>query len=217
MFKGSGFSESGEDLIATYLLGESSGTYIDVGSGHPVVGSNTYKFYRMGWTGVAIDANTSLKAAWTIIRPRDLFIPILIGEKSGEVEFYEYENDLRSTSNEDVKRFYDQENRKYKTTLIQQKTLDQIFHDYVDHKLPVFLSIDIEGSELEALKSLSFSKYKPTLIAVESWDLPWKNDIKTKELLESAGYVLVAYSGLTAFYMPSNHVEKLLETRPSIR
>lgn len=51
-----GFSQTGEDLLIAKFFPESdTGFYLDVGSGNPVIGSNTYFFYRQGWRGILID------------------------------------------------------------------------------------------------------------------------------------------------------------------
>jgi FkbM family methyltransferase len=211
---GSSYSESGEDLIASYLLSTSAGFFVDIGAGHPVVGSNTYKFYRSGWSGIGIDANKELKTSWRFLRPRDKFIPVAIGNKKGEIDFYEYENDLRSTSSSTVQEYYEHQKRKFTKTRVPQETLNSIFDEHVKGLQPIFLSIDVEGSEYDVLNSLDFSKHRPNLIAIESWELPWNSASSVVSLMKKHKYELVAYSGLTAFYMPSRDVEKLLSTRP---
>ncbi|MEI9928867.1 MAG: hypothetical protein WDN44_15790 [Sphingomonas sp.] len=51
----------GEDVLLGRLLKTaSSGTYVDVGANHPIEGSNTYRLYRQGWTGLTIDPNSRL-------------------------------------------------------------------------------------------------------------------------------------------------------------
>lgn len=215
-FLGNSYSESGEDLIASYLLGTKKGVFVDIGAGHPIVGSNTYKFYRNGWKGVGIDANKDLSLSWRLLRPRDSFVAVAIGETSGETIFFEYENDLRSTSNNDVQEYYQKQNRKFKKTIVKQETLSSIFETYTDTSKPVFLSIDVEGSEYEVLKSLDFTKYSPDLIAIESWELPWVGNTKVVTFMKEINYDLVAYSGLTAFYMPRAIVQEIVSSRPLI-
>jgi hypothetical protein len=209
-----GYSESGEDLIASYLLGNIVGSYVDVGAGHPVVGSNTYRLYRKGWSGIAVDGNKKLETSWKVLRPRDRFMPILIGPIKDFVDFYQYENELRSTANVNVKKLYTNENRKYVAKLVIQETLNALFEQDVLTNEPIFLSLDIEGSEYQALSTFNFGRFAPKLIAIESWNLPWASKNRSHELLQSNGYRLAAYSGLTAFYMPESDLDKLIESRP---
>ena len=52
---GESFSQCAEDMIARSLIDTSAGRYVDIGSGHPVRGSNTYSLYRQGWSGLLVD------------------------------------------------------------------------------------------------------------------------------------------------------------------
>jgi hypothetical protein len=213
-FLSAGYSESGEDLIASYLLGNIVGSYVDVGAGHPVVGSNTYKLYRKGWSGIAVDGNKKLETSWKVLRPRDKFMPILVGPIKDFVDFYQYENELRSTANVNVKNLYTNENRKHVSKKVTQETLNTLFEENVLTNKPVFLSLDIEGSEYQALSTFNFDRFAPKLIAIESWNLPWVIKSRSHELIQSNGYRLTAYSGLTAFYMSESDLNEIIDSRP---
>jgi hypothetical protein len=132
--------------------------------------------------------------------------------------FYEYENDLRSTTSQQVHKYYEDNSIKYDSSLVEQRTLTDIFETYVKREKKVFLSIDVEGQELEVLKSLDFKKFAPSVIAIENWNLPWDYSHKNGPgaFLEKQNYKLAAYSGLTAFYVESKALNKLLDGRPKI-
>ena len=59
------YSQLGEDLVILNHLErlgkniKSPGFYVDIGAFHPLDGSNTYKLYRNGSSGVVIDFMTS--------------------------------------------------------------------------------------------------------------------------------------------------------------
>ena len=56
----------------------------------------------------------------------------------------------------------------YQTGYIQSKTLNSILKDSNFSKKKIdFLNLDIEGNEINALKSLDFYKYRPKLICIE--------------------------------------------------
>jgi hypothetical protein len=49
------YSQEGEDMILQRMFGEKKhGFYVDVGAHHPRRFSNTYSFYRRGWSGINI-------------------------------------------------------------------------------------------------------------------------------------------------------------------
>jgi len=73
------YSQFGEDVILLNLMGSGIGTYIDIGAGHPIRGSNTYALYRNGRSGILIDpilANVELARKR---RPRDKALCALVG------------------------------------------------------------------------------------------------------------------------------------------
>ncbi len=49
------FSQFGEDAMLQSYLRDGPGFYVDVGSGSPTEGSNTYALYLRGWRGILID------------------------------------------------------------------------------------------------------------------------------------------------------------------
>ena len=66
----SSYSQFGEDAVLQHLLKKSTGTFVDIGAYHPVLYSNTYAFYRRGWSGIVIDPNPRFKKLYRLFRPR---------------------------------------------------------------------------------------------------------------------------------------------------
>ena len=56
------FSSDGEDsILDKYLLNFRKGNYIDIGSNHPILFSNTFLFYLKNWRGICLDPLPFLK------------------------------------------------------------------------------------------------------------------------------------------------------------
>ena len=74
------YSQLGEDLVILNHLEwlgksiKSPGFYVDIGAFHPLDGSNTYKLYRNGSSGVVIDVGSQKKFLFKLFRSRDTFI-----------------------------------------------------------------------------------------------------------------------------------------------
>lgn len=74
------FGQLGEDAVIDNHLGwlglaaHAPGMYLDIGAHHPTSGSNTYRFYRRGAQGIAIDIGIRKQELWQRVRPRDRFI-----------------------------------------------------------------------------------------------------------------------------------------------
>ena len=72
-----------------------------------------------------------------------------------------------------------------KVKKIKSDTLDSIIENspYKDKKID-FISIDVEGHELEVIKGLNIKKYKPSIIVIEYLDTSLKKiEIKNFDLL----------------------------------
>lgn len=67
-FKFTSFSESGQDAFAYQQLGGRPGTFLDIGSGHPLVRSNSAGLEVCGWRGLCIDKNPEFASVWHLRR-----------------------------------------------------------------------------------------------------------------------------------------------------
>lgn len=67
-FKFTSFSESGQDAFAYQQNGGKPGTFLDIGSGHPLVRSNSAGLEMCGWRGLCIDKNPEFASVWHLRR-----------------------------------------------------------------------------------------------------------------------------------------------------
>jgi len=195
------YSQFGEDAFVAHLFADGPGTYVDVGAGHPIRGSNTYAFYQRGWSGMTIDpirANISLARR---IRPRDHVLQHACGETTESVTFYEF--DIYEYSTTDVNRMQELTDRlgirlrcTYDVTVVPMSALG-IAASPEENSL---LSIDVEGTELSVLKSNDWNRYRPRVIIVEEWDPPAGKRSMTLDYLENRGYRLEGVLGLSSVY-----------------
>jgi len=83
------YSQFGEDLFLASLFPDpiQAGFFVDVGCYRPVSFSNTYRFYQLGWRGLAIDASRRWEDEWRSVRPRDTFIHQAIAKTSRPMYF----------------------------------------------------------------------------------------------------------------------------------
>ena len=63
------------------------GTYVDVGANHPIIYSNTYHLYRLGWSGLAIDPLPTHKKRFLKTRPKDIYAEYAIDSVKGQKQF----------------------------------------------------------------------------------------------------------------------------------
>jgi len=53
-------SQAGQDKFVYLITGQRPGTFLDIGSSHPVKINNTYALEQIGWTGILIDSDTGV-------------------------------------------------------------------------------------------------------------------------------------------------------------
>jgi FkbM family methyltransferase len=162
------------------------GYFVDVGSGDGVESSNTKALEDLGWEGICIDPfPTNME-----YRTCKLFKEIVYREEGLKVLFrnagflggIEEEMEI-STGGIEVK-------KGGKFVELTTTTLDDILERANAPSFIHYISIDIEGAELEALNGFSFSKYKVGAFTIEhNWEEPKRSQIGT--LLKSKGYRFV--------------------------
>ena len=183
-FPKNNYSMLGEDLvIKSIFIKKNKGIYIDVGCYHPIEGSNTYLLFKKGWTGMNIDLNKTSIDLFKIARKNDVNLRVAITNQSKKIKYYYRKNiNMLNTTN---RKFADNSFKKgYKTDYVQSSTLNSVLEkSKFKNKKIDFLNIDIEGNEINALKTLNFKKYNPKLICIEIHNdnsrVPKKNYFKT--------------------------------------
>jgi len=172
--RGHYFSQSGEDaIIKTFfyeqLENKQHGFYVDVGAFHPTNGSNTYYYYLNGWRGINIDAAPNSMEAFRKIRPRDINLEVGVGLRKEKKIFHFMEESSSMNSFSDS--FINERNLKAQVSRKIEMTILPL-SDILDEHLPPntvidFLSVDVEGLDLEVLMSNNWEKYTPRVVLVE--------------------------------------------------
>jgi FkbM family methyltransferase len=164
------YSQYGEDLIIDGIIGnKTNGFFIDVGANDPIILNNTKRFYDRGWTGINIEPNPFLFKNIIDCRHRDINLNVGIGSQEQILPFYVLSADTLSTfDRQSAERNYrDLGERIVKTIHIQTLPLLKIFETYAKDQIVDFISIDVEGYELEVLKSNNWKRYRPYLLVIE--------------------------------------------------
>src|SRR4249920_1146468 len=74
------YTQNLEDYhLSLAFAGQRTGTYIDIGGGHPIADNVSFWFYERGWQGIVVEPQPELAALYQRLRPRDVAIACLIG------------------------------------------------------------------------------------------------------------------------------------------
>lgn len=168
------FSQAGEDRIVHYLfysLGLDKPTYVDIGTNHPVHGNNTYFFYHRGATGICIEPDPVLFAKIKQVRNRDKCLNVGIGlNETTAAEFFKYpaKHSGYNTFNKEEVELRQNTGLNYEEKLlIPLKNINHILEQNMGHA-PDLVSIDVEGLDLEILRSYDFDNYAPLVLIAET-------------------------------------------------
>ena len=157
-----------EDLfIKKYFKSKMKGFFIDVGSYHPLDGNNTQLLYKKGWQGINFDINSYSIKLFEFLRKRDINIHSGISKKKSKLTmFYRKEINMLNTLEEKIAKIHFKNG--YNKKDIQVNTLNFFISKHLKKLKKIdFINIDVEGAELDVLKSLNFKHYKPQLICIE--------------------------------------------------
>jgi FkbM family methyltransferase len=167
------YSQCGEDMIVWSLfalLGKSAPSYLDIGAHHPTYLSNTALFSLLGARGINIEPDPELFAAFSRARPRDINLNIGVAETSGTLPFYRMAdptlNTFSSAEAEQIRM-----HRNIAITATVPLPVEPIAAVLEQWKfVPDFVSLDVEGRDLEILRTFDFERHRPLMLCVETLD-----------------------------------------------
>lgn len=195
------YSQCGEDeyLNNKYFKNMPRGIFLEMGALDGVTYSNT-KFYEdtLGWTGILIEPNPIQFGHLTRNRPRCKLYESLVSDIPGEVEFRYFLHGMAAVSGvkdtlppKHVTAWFDNEICKHEPQTcrtMKTRTLSDIVKDSgVDHI--DFFSLDVEGHELNVIKSFDFSVPIGLLLMEINGD-KMKEIEECEEILFRNGFVL---------------------------
>ena len=198
------YAQEGEDIILSRLMDKEKGFFIDIGAHHPFRFSNTYLFYKKGWRGINIDPLPGTTKLFNLVRRRDINIQCGVAKESGMLTYYCF--------NEPALNTFDKEEAKFKNDLPDyfiQETIDipvePLWKILDGLSLPPridFMSVDVEGMEMDVLMSNNWDRYRPEFLVVEQLRLDVQGIMKTDvyRFLQSADYKLVSRTLNSSIY-----------------
>ena len=204
------YAQNLEDYhLSLAFAGQDSGTYIDVGAGHPVADNVSFWFYERGWQGVVVEPQPELAALYQQLRPRDLVVRGLVGRHCGEIDFHVVERlHGLSTTMQDVAQKAKAFGVGYQTVRMPVITLAGLCESHNLDSID-FLKIDVEGAEGDVLFGGDWKRFRPKVIVAEavtpmasvpSWQ-DWE------PFLMAQGYRFVLFDTLNRFYVAEEHPE----------
>ena len=164
--------------------------YLDIGAHHPYYLSNTAYFYKQNWKGVSIEPDPSLYNLFIKERPKEIALNVGIGiEAESETDFYIMNIPTLNTFSKEEADKYATYPDKFisKTIKLKLKPINQILNQYFKSSGPHFVSIDVEGLDLDILKSFDFINFRPEVFCIET--ITYTEDKTERKVTEIIDYM----------------------------
>jgi FkbM family methyltransferase len=183
-------------LVWKFFGQQRAGVFVEVGANDPVAGSQTWLLEQNGWRGVLVEPQAALCEKLRAQRKNSQVFQVACSGpgNEGEMDLLLAKHDGASTL---------QPQRDTHGTLfvgterVKVTTLDQVLQSAGVAQID-FLSLDVEGHEIEVMRGLDFEKFKPALILIEDG----VRDLSKHRFLKARGYKIVKRTSLNNWYVP---------------
>lgn len=178
-------SRNYSDLVALFYLGKNK-SYLEIGAGEPIVGSDTFLLEKeMQWTGIQVEPDMQTFFKLQIARPNSIQINAAMVGDADKSEYFLDPHTMRLSK------------KKKNYTQVQTISLDYIKNISTVNFDALF--IDIEGSELNVIKSDSFKDFGFKFINIERI---WNHD-QIIQILTNYGYrqIGASFSSYSAWFL----------------
>jgi FkbM family methyltransferase len=190
-------SQEDEELLK-WFKGMCGGTYLEMGGLDGVRFSNTHVFHKgLDWKGVLVEASPKNYKNLVRNRPNEIAnVHAAVCEKRMELHWVEGRDaavgGIQEFTPESFQKKWWTKEAIHNAQTIQCMPLKDIIEEHVGKNFFFdFFSLDIEGSEYEALASLDFDSVAFGIIVVEADDHNERKNLALRTLLESNGYIFL--------------------------
>jgi len=190
-------SQFSEDILVWDYFGRKrGGFFVEVGANHPKDLSQTWLLEQNGWEGILIEPQSECCERLRHERKSSKVFQIACGspEQKGNAPFFISAENIFSSLQRQVN---DAGLRYVGSETVAVLPLDEVLAGVGDPKID-FVSIDVEGTELDVLKGFSLVKHQPGLLIVEDH----LHSLAVHSHISARGYKLVKRTGCNSWYIP---------------
>lgn len=199
------YSQFGEDrILARIFGGKQTGFCIEVGANDGVRGSTSYHFEQRGWDCILVEPNPALCRAIRGTRRAQLFecaASAVAGVATLQVaEGDEGAHAVSGLGDAEAAHRITRFGFTARPVEVPTRPLDSILEEVGILRNIDFITIDVEGHELEVLQGFSLQRWRPAVLILE--DNSHGSDETIRRYLEGVGYVPFRRTGVNDWYAP---------------
>ncbi len=191
-----------EDVVLHRLFkGQPTGTYVDVGAGHPVRGSVTKNLYDRGWSGVNVEPLPWHFPELEKHRPRDVNLALAVSDRDGRARLCALPQGADGGSSLSMQAAAIHPPSMLTPIDVDVTTLTAIWDRHVHGRVDL-LKIDVENHEAEVIAGADWAVVRPRVVVVEAvFPMSFRPTHATWEpVLLQAGYRCALFDGINRFY-----------------
>lgn len=199
------------ELVWEFFGRKPRGFFIEVGANDPKNNSQTWFLESKGWDGILVEPLSRFTEALRAARPRSRVFQVACGAPGhpATAELHVGENSEHSSLQRNR---VDADTRYLQTETVRVLTLDELLDEAGQPRLD-FVSVDVEGLQLEVLKGFDLARHRPALLFVEDHLLNWDTHFH----LRRRGYRLVKRTQLNNWYVPAGTPFHLTSPRERLK
>jgi FkbM family methyltransferase len=184
-----------ETRLIVEFFGGRKGYFVEVGANDPRDLSQTWHLEQAGWTGVLIEPQPALAGRLRANRSAKVFaVACSSPENAGRALPLHVAGPLSALDRDRMAPGAAPET----VVKVPVKTLDGVLDDAGAHPGFDFLSIDVEGHEIEVLRGFDIARWRPRLLLLEDHVAT----LAAHRHLNAAGYRIVRRLGNNGWYVP---------------
>lgn len=184
------------ELKHAYLRDIDRGYFVEVGANQPERSSQTFTFEQRGWTGILIEPQPDLADQLRRRRSAKVFGVACTCRRNAGTPMTLYLAGGHSSLDRNLNLA---EIKPHAAIEVQTRTLDQVLIEAGVQNID-FISIDVEGHELDVLDGFDLERWRPRLILIEDLLL----HLRLHRHLARRGYRWLRRTGINNWYVPSN-------------
>jgi FkbM family methyltransferase len=183
------------DLKAEFFGAAPAGFFVEVGANQPQEGSQSWQFEQSGWNGILVEPQPDLAARLAQSRRARVVAAACSSPANAGTSMTLHVSGPHSSLRPELA----VTGVVAKATIdVPVRTLDDILQE-AGAPVPIdFVSIDVEGHEVEVLSGFDLARWRPRLILIEDH----VTNLATHRCLTQAGYRLIRRTGLNGWYVP---------------
>ena len=190
------------ELKAEFFGPAPTGFFVEVGANQPQQGSQSWQFEQAGWRGVLVEPQPDLAERLRQSRRAHVVAAACSSPANAGSAMTLHVLGPHSSLNRELAVTGVVADS---TIEVPVRTLDEIL-EQVGAPVPIdFVSIDVEGHEVEVLSGFDLARWRPRLLLVEDH----VTNLATHRFLTRAGYRLIRRTGPNGWYVPQQEAPRV--------